>query len=1086
MICGGVDQVDQIKKQENTKSENYQEKYIENLYKEIIGLNLKFNTPYGEKNVIYSDYTASGRGMKKIEEFITNQVLPFYANVHSSCGYLAEQSENFRIESKMIVRRYLNTDEKDSIIFAGQGTTSCVNKLIKLMNLKEYVNFYQSLKELSENYGNMVRLLSDNKINISQIENDSTNVEEKEKECFLLLNAKRIEEVVEKYVHLFQIANFCYLNRWGSYDCILCRMTFLQESQYNEHETKEVHLSNLQKCAKFDNTLFKTDIKFDLKEKDFIFKLMQNYQKFEPVILLSILEHNSNALPWRESGAKTVYIGLDNSDMGRADFDYEDLERQLVKYSENYIKMGSFTAASNISGVYLDVDYISLIMHKHHSLVFFDYATASPYVKIDMNKPLSPDYRKALGFTRTFTSEEETLIYKDSLFFSPHKLLGGPNTPGVLIIKQHVVRNLLIPSEPGGGVVLFVRKEQQNYVKNIEAREESGTPDIIGSVRIGLSLLMREKVDDMYILKKEEDLNKLIMTKLQSIPNLFVLGNTRKRIPIYSFAIKFNGKILHHNFVAALLNDLFGIQSRPGCSCASTYGQLTLGLEEDYVEKLEKLVCTGNEIFRPGYVRLNFPYFYPDHLVDYILSSIDFVARYGWLFLSHYAFKVESGKYYHRNEDEEKRKWLNDISFTNGQIDLPDLSKIPNFSESDPPSKKQLQTYLESAFDIVKDIKNVTKHIVGKSKLNLKILFTDVEELRWFLLPDDLDTLFYNIDLDSVLTSGNQSDINTADRIKRATEEPLVVKFSLSKESSNEHYSNQFQSKQTINPDDNTKISLSQTVPTEFQEVNVPDPKTTNKILLNSSLFPEIPKKILKLVGQASKDFDMLKEGDKILVGMSGGKDSTSLLHILLYFQRKVPFKIEIAGVTVDPQSDDYNPSPLIEYMKKLGVKYFYEKDPILERAKTNLQKDSICAYCARMKRGIIYNCARREGYNVIALGQHLDDLAESFLMSSFHNGLLRTMKANYIIDQGDLRVIRPLIYCREKLFKEFTLKNNLPIIQENCPACFSAPKERHRVKVLLAQQENMFPNLFSSLQKAMVPLMKGLIESSKKDDLEI
>lgn len=148
-----------------------------------------------------------------------------------------------------------------------------------------------------------------------------------------------------------------------------------------------------------------------------------------------------------------------------------------------------------------------------------------------------------------------------------------------------------------------------------------------------------------------------------------------------------------------------------------------------------------------------------------------------------------------------------------------------------------------------------------------------------------------------------------------------------------------------------------------------------------------------------------------------------------------------MAGVTVDPQSPDYDPKPMIEYMKKLGVKYFFESSPILERAKTALQNDSICSFCARMKRGIIYSCARREGYNVIAMGQHLDDLAESFLMSSFHNGMLRTMKANYVIDQGDLRVIRPLVYCREKLFKEFVLNTNLPVIQENCPACFSAPK---------------------------------------------
>ena len=202
----------------------------------------------------------------------------------------------------------------------------------------------------------------------------------------------------------------------------------------------------------------------------------------------------------------------------------------------------------------------------------------------------------------------------------------------------------------------------------------------------------------------------------------------------------------------------------------------------------------------------------------------------------------------------------------------------------------------------------------------------------------------------------------------------------------------------------------------------------------------------------------------------------------------KVPFKIEIGAVTVDPQNEDYDPSILKEYFKKINVPYFYETDSIMKKAKQNLQNNSICSYCARMKRGIIYNCARREGYNVIALGQHLDDLAESFLMSVFHNGVLRTMKANYTIDAGDLRVIRPLIYCREKLFKDFAIANNLPVIQENCPACFSSPKERQRMKVLLAQQENLFPNLFSSLQKSMMPLMRGILKDSteEKNDLDI
>jgi selenocysteine lyase/cysteine desulfurase/tRNA(Ile)-lysidine synthase TilS/MesJ len=1084
-----------------TKVDN--QKYIENLYSEIIGNDVKFKSPYGEKSVIYVDYTASGRGLKKVEEFISNQILPFYANVHSTCGYLAEQSENFRIEAKTIVRRYLNTDEKDSIIFAGQGTTSCVNKLIKLMNLSEYVRFYRTLKKLNQMWENFQRIFN----------KEESEMDAKIKDNFLEINSDLIQETLLDFSKLFQISNFCYSNRWGSFDCVLCRMTFLQESQYNEHERQDIHKNNIEKCASVNSSIFKVELiksRTDTKDKNFIFELMSIYENFEPIVYLSILEHNSNALPWRETGAKIIYINFENKNPLNQ-FDYKELESSLQSHKDKIIKMGSFTAGSNITGVYLDVDLISLILHKNNALAFFDYATAAPYVKIDMNKPLDPILRKKLNFVAQFTPEEESLIYKDSLFFSPHKLLGGPNTPGVLIIKQHVVRNLLIPSEPGGGVVLFVRQERQNYVKNIEAREESGTPDIIGSVRIGLSLLIREKISDEFILNKEEEMNKYILERFSKIPNLLVLGLENKdiskktsdihkyekslpqpRIPIYSFVIKFKGKLLHHNFVSALLNDLFGIQSRPGCSCASTYGQLCLGLEETYTETLEKLVCSGLEVFRPGYTRVNFPYFYPQYIIDYILYGIEFVAKYGFLFLPHYAFKTESGKYYHRGEDSNKRKWLNEVIIEENKIELPNLMKNKESLTED-----ILKRHIECAENILRDYKNITKHTIGKSKLNLKILFSEYETERWFLLPDDVESVMYNIDLEN-LVPGEGFDKNNKNLIEISASEKLSIKYNmeflhpinsviniLNKESEKSEIlsSPTFEQKnlnKNISNEDLSSISL-------LNEINFTSAKTSNKLLKDPILFPEIPKKIIKLVGEASKDFDMLRPNDRILIGMSGGKDSTTLLHALLYFQKKVPFKIEIAGVTVDPMSSDYDPSPLIDYMKKLGVNYFYEKDPILERAKKSLQNDSICAYCARMKRGIIYNCARREGYNVIALGQHLDDLAESFLMSSFHNGLLRTMKANYVIDQGDLRVIRPLIYCREKLFKEFVLKNNVPVIQENCPACFSAPKERHRVKVLLAQQENLFPSLFSSLQKAMVPLMKGAIEGeNKKDDLEI
>jgi tRNA 2-thiocytidine biosynthesis protein TtcA len=199
------------------------------------------------------------------------------------------------------------------------------------------------------------------------------------------------------------------------------------------------------------------------------------------------------------------------------------------------------------------------------------------------------------------------------------------------------------------------------------------------------------------------------------------------------------------------------------------------------------------------------------------------------------------------------------------------------------------------------------------------------------------------------------------------------------------------------------------------------DKETKQKRPKKSDLV-KVPKEILSQVGAAIRDFEMIKEGDRVLVALSGGKDSLALVHVLRHFQSVAPINFSIGAVTVDPMVYEYNPSPLIPYLtNEVGIPYFLERDAIVERAKTCMQKNSICAFCSRMKRGMIYNCARREGYNVIAMGQHLDDLAESFVMSAFHNGYLRTMKANYTIDKGDLRVIRPLVYCREALFKDFS-----------------------------------------------------------------
>ena len=232
------------------------------------------------------------------------------------------------------------------------------------------------------------------------------------------------------------------------------------------------------------------------------------------------------------------------------------------------------------------------------------------------------------------------------------------------------------------------------------------------------------------------------------------------------------------------------------------------------------------------------------------------------------------------------------------------------------------------------------------------------------------------------------------------------------------------------------------------------------------------PKSLMRPVGRAINDFDMIRDGDRILVGVSGGKDSLSLLHILRHLQTYAPVRFELAAMTVDPQVEGFDPFVLKAYMANLGVPYFYQPSAIEERAKEQMGKDSFCAFCSRIKRGVMYRTARDEGYNVLALAQHLDDLAESFLMSAFHGGQLRTMKAHYENDAGDVRVIRPLVYVRESQTADFAVNACLPVIADNCPACFDLPTQRQHMKNLLADEESRNKGLFKSLLTTLKPMM--------------
>jgi tRNA 2-thiocytidine biosynthesis protein TtcA len=238
--------------------------------------------------------------------------------------------------------------------------------------------------------------------------------------------------------------------------------------------------------------------------------------------------------------------------------------------------------------------------------------------------------------------------------------------------------------------------------------------------------------------------------------------------------------------------------------------------------------------------------------------------------------------------------------------------------------------------------------------------------------------------------------------------------------------------------------------------------------------FIKPSKTLARLAGRAIADFSMIRAGDRILLGLSGGKDSLSLLHILHYLQQRAPVRFELAATTVDPMAGDFDPSPMIPYLASLGVEYHYIRKPIMQMAQEHMGSKSYCAFCSRLKRGLIYQTAREHGCNVIALAQHLDDLAESFLMSAFHGGRLQTMKAHYRNDDGDLRIIRPLVYVRERLTRDFARGNDLPVIADSCPACFAMPTQRQHMKALLAAEEAHNKLLFRSLLSTLRPLMSA------------
>ena len=474
---------------------------VERIRRGIIGEGELMDGPFGPRRVTYADYTASGRSLDFIEDFIRDAVLPRYANTHTESSGTGLATTRLREDARRIIRDAVGGTADDLVIFCGSGATAAVNKLIGILELRIPAG-------LDERYG----------------------------------LAGRIPEAER------------------------------------------------------------------------------------PVVFVGPYEHHSNELPWRESIADVVVIGEDAD----GHIDLADLGRQLDRYTRRPLLIGSFSAASNVTGILTGTGAVAALLHAHGALSFWDYAAAGPYLPI-----------------RVAASAPGAGDHKDAVFLSPHKFPGGPQTPGVLVVRRELVRNT-VPTAPGGGTVAFVDPIGHQYLDDPVAREEGGTPAIIESIRAGLVFALKQAVGTDLIAAREERLWRHVLHRWAASPGIEVLGSHRAaRLAVISFRIRHGARYLHHNFVVALLNDLFGIQARGGCSCAGPYGHRLLAIGPARSHALREEIGHGCDGVKPGWTRVNLNYFISGATAGYIAAAVELIAADGYRLLPDYRFDPRTGLWRH-------------------------------------------------------------------------------------------------------------------------------------------------------------------------------------------------------------------------------------------------------------------------------------------------------------------------------------------------------------------------------------------------------------------------------------------------------
>lgn len=467
---------------------------LQKVRENIVGHDLKYQSPYGEQKVTYADWTASGRLYQPIEDYINNVLGPYVANTHTETTATGTRMTEAYHQAQQIIKKHVNAGPDDVIVCAGFGMTAVVNKLQRIMGMR----------------------------------------------------------IPERY----------------------CRA---------------------EKCNKRD----------------------------KPLVILTHMEHHSNQTSWNECYCDVEIIrpGADGYP------DLAHLKEILEEHKDRNLKVGSFTACSNVTGVITQYYDMAELMHEYDGYCLIDFAASAPYVKIDMH----PDNSKR---------------YLDAVFFSPHKFLGGPGSSGVMVFNKELYANE-VPDHPGGGTVLWTNPwGEQAYFDNIEVREDGGTPGFLQAIRAALAIVLKEEIGYETIEEMEEKNKNQLMEGLKANPKINILDDKlTNRLGIVSFYVLG----IHFNLIVKLLNDKYGIQTRGGCSCAGTYGHMLLNVGEDMSKEITDRINHGDLSCKPGWVRVSVHPTTTTEEIDYIINSINEVIEKIEEFGNDYEFDAASAEYEHKS-----------------------------------------------------------------------------------------------------------------------------------------------------------------------------------------------------------------------------------------------------------------------------------------------------------------------------------------------------------------------------------------------------------------------------------------------------